>query len=181
MIEGLFRTLAETQLEKERQKRIEAERRAQELAEAEKSRTKDPYQVRLPSGFGQPNRPAAQPAQPPRNMSINVRSRDVAQYAENLVKFNQQIVPLVNDLRTVSARNSAIRGLMPEAYGVMADTRAILKSCDGLSRLDSVVNPYRDLDAGQAYPDGPVVEKYEEVVPARYNRNSKLRDRKSVV
>ena len=60
-MESLFRTLAEAQLERERLKRVEAERKMRLEAEAAQrtDQQKDPYEVKLPSGFGGPaaNRP----------------------------------------------------------------------------------------------------------------------------
>ena len=149
LIEGLFRTLAETQIERERQKRAEAERLAREQAETPPS--KNPYEVHLPSGFGTKptfNRPApnSTPQVNPNTISINVRSREAAEYAANLVKFNQQFAPLVAELRTASTAHPQLRGLLPEAYAIAADGRAILQNCDGISSLGPIIDSYRELD-----------------------------------
>ena len=37
-----------------------------------------------------------------------------------------------------------------------------------------VISCKKSVDSGQIYSNGPVIEQYEEIVPARYNRNSKL-------
>lgn len=154
LIEGLFRSLAEQQMQREQQKRLEAEKRAKmqqaEAAKRKQQPKKDPYEVKLPSGFGTKPAPrvtdARRPADP-RNLSINVRSREAADYAGNLVKFNQQVAPLIGELRQEAARHPQVRALLPEAYGVAADTRALLESCDGISSLAPVVDPYSALDA----------------------------------
>ncbi|TWU39676.1 hypothetical protein [Novipirellula artificiosorum] len=148
LIEGLFRTLAETQLERERIKRMEAEKRADGQTPTP---AKDPYRVQLPSGFG--TTPAfsgpgtnIRPPVDRKQLSINVRSREAAQYAENLVRFNQRFSPLVSELRSEAAAHPEIRGLLSEAYAIAADGNALLERCDGLSSLTPIVDPYRELD-----------------------------------
>ncbi len=148
LVESLFRTLAEAQLEREQQKRLEAAAQAKLQAElAERPQPKDPYEVKLPSGFGAPaaNRPSVTVSPP--TGRINVRSREAADYAQNLVRFDQQIGPLIAELRTAAGNHPQLRGLMPEAYAVAAQTKAILQSCDGISSLAPIVDPYRELDA----------------------------------
>lgn len=163
LIEGLFRTLAETQLERERQKRLEAEQRAKQEAQARAAGTaRDPYQVKLPSGFGvpQPTPPRNQPSRVPGNRvpgnapdsflppmeSISVRSPEAAEYANELVRFNQTIDPLIHELRGAASRNSAIRALMPETYEIAASGRTLLRRCDGISSLTTIESSHRDLD-----------------------------------
>ena len=158
LIEGLFRTLAESQLEKERAKRAEAKKRPPVLQPPGQSTfkpSKDPYQVRLPSGFGTPaprTTPSVKPPSRPRLPnspagSINVRSREAADYANNLVAFNQSITPLINDLRQGAVKHPEIRALLPEVYKIAADGRALLQRCDGISSLNPIIKPYQSLDA----------------------------------
>ena len=151
LIEGLFRTLAESHLEREKAQRAEAEARARARSKATNTRpANNPYQVKLPSGFGGPS-----PRQPgptivpsrPRSGSINVRSQEAAAFAKQLVGFNTQIGPLVADLKASAARNTAIRGVLPEVYRVSAQCQAVIQACDGLSSLQTIVRPYGELDA----------------------------------
>ncbi len=139
-IEDLFRTIADAQLEREQRKRIEADE------SAVRPTTPPPggvQQVRVPRHDNVPPG-VRQPQRPP---TINVRSREAAEFAQNLVDFDGAIAPLVQELRNGSAGNTAIRGLLPEAYQVAADSRALLQRCDGLVSLDRVVEPYSELDA----------------------------------
>lgn len=166
LIEGLFRTIAEAQLQKEREKRAERARQEAEKKAAE-SRPKDPYQVQLPSGLRpngtSVNKPAIQnppltrrPPNLPAGLnpnlrapsgSINVRSREAAEFAGNLVKFNSGLNALVHDLRAQSSQQIGLRTLLPEAYAVAAEGQALVRQCDGLSALGPIVDPYRQLDS----------------------------------
>ena len=141
LIEDLFRTIADAQLEREQRKRIEAERQARKppLGTPGGIRpvpTQRPGQIQ-PIDLGRNQR----------SQSINVRSREAAEFAQHLVNFNGAIAPLVQEMRSGAAANAAIRGLLPDAYQVAADTRALLQRCDGLSALDPVIDPYSEFDA----------------------------------
>ena len=83
----------------------------------------------------------------PKDPSINVRSREAAEYAQNLVRFNQQVGPLVTELRSAAHKHPHVRALIPEAYAVAAETRTLLQSCDGISSLAPIYDPYRALDS----------------------------------
>lgn len=135
LIEGLFRTIAEAQLERERRKRAEAERAAAEAPRDLDNRRQ--LNVPAPGGPQRPNRPP----------SINVRSREAAEFAQTLVNFDASITPMVNDLRGGAANNPAIRAILPEAYRIAADTRTLLRQCDGLGSLQPIVESYSTLDA----------------------------------
>ena len=167
-IEGLFRTIAEAQLERERAK--QAERRRQEAEKkAVESAARDPYEVQLPSGFGRggngsgraSDRNSPQTQRPPVGLnpnllppnqtssrrSINVRSREAAEFVGTLVKFNTGLDSLVQDLRVQSSRQLGLRTLLPQAYSVAAEGQALLGQCDGLASLGPIVAPYQQLDA----------------------------------
>ncbi len=139
LIEDLFRTIAEAQLEREQRKRLEAEESARNPPVSPQG---DLQKVPVPRGQVPPSDVRA--SRPP---SISVRSREAAQFAQNLVNFNGAIDPLVSELRANAGRNAAVRGLLPQAYQVAADTRTLIQRCDGLSALDPIVAPYSDLDA----------------------------------
>ncbi len=79
--------------------------------------------------------------------AINVRSREAAEFAEQLVKFSQTANQLVELLRGESVRNPAVRAKMSDAYRVAADARSLIAQCDGLSSLDPIVPAYSRLDA----------------------------------
>ncbi|MGB7345758.1 MAG: hypothetical protein WBD20_16195 [Pirellulaceae bacterium] len=159
LIEGLFRTLAEQQLEKEKQKRDELQRRPPELQPPGRSTfqpSKDPYQVKLPSGFGsrptetRTPKPTLKPlpgtTAPPLG-SISVRSKEAAEYAQRLVAFNRNMDPLIDQLRRAAPKHPGIRTLLPQTYQIAADSRALLQRCDGQSSLTTIVQPYAELDA----------------------------------
>ncbi|NNE01263.1 MAG: hypothetical protein HKN47_28450 [Pirellulaceae bacterium] len=161
LIEGLFRTLAEQQIEKERAKRAAEQNRPPALQPNQPAHVdhgKDPYEVRLPSGFEnrgghahtpptQPNRPNVNPPRAGGSNSISVRSREAADYAKQLVSFNNTIAPLVVELRREATQHPELRPLLPEAYQIAAEGRALLSRCDGLSSLSPIMQPYQDLDA----------------------------------
>ena len=158
LIEGLFRTLAEQQLEKEVKKRAASQKRPPALRPPGQSTfkpSKDPYQVQLPSGFG--GRPPARPTQPrlqPSSgqpaggaSSISVHSREASEYAQRLVAFNRNIDPLIGQLRRAANKHPEVRTLLPQVYQIGADGRALLQRCNGLSSLTPIVDPYAELDA----------------------------------
>ena len=159
LIESLFRTLATQQMEKEKLKRAELQRRPPVLQPPGPSGlkpSKDPYQVTLPSGFGPPPRkpslkplPNNQPrvSLPSAASSINVRSREAAAYANSLVSFNGTLDRLIPQLRSSAAKNVALRPLLPQVYKVKNDGRGLLRRCDGLSSLSPILDGYQNLDA----------------------------------
>lgn len=152
LIEDLFRTFAEAKIEKERQKRAQAQKRPPVLLPPGQSTitpSKDPYEVRLPPGFGSPSRPNRVPGTQatPNLGSINVRSAQARDYAQQLAGFNTTIAPLINDLRGAAGRHPQLRPLLPEIYQIAADGRTLLNRCNGLSTLNTVVQPYQQLDA----------------------------------
>ncbi|QDT10377.1 hypothetical protein [Planctomycetes bacterium K23_9] len=159
LIEGLFRTLAEQQLEKEKLKRTESQKRPPALRPPGQNTIKpsnDPYQVKLPSGFG--GRPDSKLDSRPKpklrpngtvapTSSINVRSREASQYAQRLVAFNRNMDPLISQLRSAARKHPEVRSLLPQAYQIAADSRALLQRCNGISSLSPIINPYAELDA----------------------------------
>jgi hypothetical protein len=155
LIEDLFRTIAEAQLEREKLKRAEA------AAQANAPVPPDNLQPVPVPGSIFPTNPGGQvaPVNPdrsrphgsvlgdPRGGAINVRSREAAEFANNLVTFSEAIDPLVRDMRGAAAQNAGIRELMPEAFQVATDARALLQRCDGLSTFEPIMAPYADLDS----------------------------------
>lgn len=174
LIEGLFRTWANSQAESEKRKRKEAEERARR-AEAQRdqaaknaSAISDPYKVQLPSGFGrgniatpapQLNRPTTRPSQRPSTIppvtprgaslgrqQINVRSKAAAEYAERLISFRSNYDGVVQDLKRGASRNAAIRELLPSAYQVSATCDSLIDRLDGLNSLHTIEKTHRLLD-----------------------------------
>ena len=173
LIEGLFRTWANSQVDKERRKRAEAEARVQEAAArraAEDRRpatTRDPYEVQLPSGFGRsPTSSGTVPTPLPRNNPgrtdptrraspvvtaqrrgpINVRSREAMQYAQSLVQFNADYDRLIAQLRAASRDNASVRALLPMAYEVAATCGTLFDRLEGLDSLSTIEGLHQTLD-----------------------------------
>lgn len=145
LIEGLFRTIAEAQMERDKRKRAEAELAARQSTRPPQGELK-PVPVPGPNA----NRRSGATGtikREPRAGAINVRSREAAEFAQNLVSFNRSIEPMLGDLRGAAVRNPAIRAILPEVYQVNADSLALLQSCDGLSSLSPIVGPYSEFDA----------------------------------
>lgn len=135
LVEDLFRSVAEAQLERERRKRAEREielRRANEPA---------------PGGIQPIPIPGARSGRGGAPKSINTPSREVAELAQHLVEFNDVINPLVGELRAAAPQNPAIRELLPVAYQLAADTRTLIQRCDGMRSVEPLIEPYSELDA----------------------------------
>ncbi len=133
-------------MDRDQRKRLEAEQAAGKPGLPPQGNLQPvpvPGSIRPPSP--RPGPPASINRRQP-SASINVRSREAAEFAQNLVSFNTSINPLVQELRAGATRNPSIRAILPEAYQIEADSRALLQRCDGLSSLDAVVQPYSELD-----------------------------------
>ena len=152
LIEGLFKTWANTQLEKERMKRAEAEQRRRD-ADARRAQQPtqppaSPYELNLPSGFGQPApRPQANSRPTPQPRQINVRSREVADYARQLGGFANDYGRLVQELRVAAPRNPAIRAALPSVYQVSATCDGIFDRIEGATSLAVIEDAHRLLDS----------------------------------
>lgn len=135
LIEDLFRSVAEAQLEREQRKRQEREN--------ELRRSTQP----APGGIQPIPIPGPRTGQNAGPRSINTRSREVADLAQHLIDFNGVIHPLVGELRSAALRNPAIRELLPQAYQVAADTQTLIQRCDGMQSIEPLIEPYSELDA----------------------------------
>ena len=156
LIEDLFRTIAESHLEREQRKRLEAERVAKEQRKVKPSNQPFnvpgpifpgqilPGQVKRPGTIQTPSLDRSRRPAPP---AINVRSREAREFAQYIVSFSEVIRPLVQEMRTIASRNQSIGNLLPEAYHLSADTQALIQRCDGLSSLTPIVPIYSELDA----------------------------------
>ncbi len=141
LIESLFRTIAEAQLEREQQK--ERSTRPQQPPPRPPGNAARPTNVPIaPSPLPNGN-PTIARAQVP---TINVRSREAADFAQQLVDFYVTMERLVVDLREHSARNPNLRPLLPQAYRISADARTLIQSCDQLASLQPIVPAYAELD-----------------------------------
>ncbi len=153
-IEGLFRTIAEAQVEREQRRDLPADPRV----DPRYRNTNDPRvlpNTNLPntgptrnvpvapsSAAGNPN--VISRAQVP---SINVRSREAADFAQELVDFYVTVDGLVGELRTATTQNANLRPLLPSAYQISADSRTVIQSCDGIVVLDPIVPAFANLDS----------------------------------
>ncbi|MEM9589554.1 MAG: hypothetical protein AAGA03_19885, partial [Planctomycetota bacterium] len=160
-LEGLFRTITEAKIQRDREKEAERRRREEEARRNPPSRQPESIGVPtsgFPSGpFGRapesraPQRPTiARPTPRPSGgppTSINVRSRKAADFVRQLVGFNDQLSPLIDQLRRDAAKQSRYRAILPDAYRVAADTRALIQRCDGLQDPLTLNDPYCELDA----------------------------------
>jgi hypothetical protein len=124
LIEDLFRTVAEAQLQREREKQLERQ-------------SVDRNQIQ---------RQPTLPANPPAN-SISVGSREMASFAESLSGFSKEIGFLISDLQPFAADHPEIRPILPAVYQVSSDAAALLRACNGLSRVDPIVDRYAALDS----------------------------------
>tara|TARA_R110002073_G_scaffold1987_4_gene13955 strand:- start:4796 stop:6532 length:1737 start_codon:yes stop_codon:yes gene_type:complete len=148
LIESLFRTIAEAQLEREQRNRLPTQPPPPtQPSQPRPGNPNQPTNVEIaPSPF--PSRADANRAtaatQVPR---INVRSREAADFAQELVDFYVTVDRLVVDLREHSVRNPSIRPLLPQAYRIAADARTLIQSCDNLASLQPIALPYAELDS----------------------------------
>ena len=139
LIEDLFRSMAEQRMQMER---------AKQKAERERNATRptikpsvDPYDVKLPAGFNRPTAPNPAPAK------ISVRSKQVANFADQLITFDRNARLLLNDITKAAPNNASLRRLLPLGHRVSASSRELIRSCDGLASLDPLSAPYRELDS----------------------------------
>ncbi len=135
LIEDLFRTVADAQLQREQQKRVERERQLQPPPAAP---SRGIQRIPLPPNQG---RRGDGPK------SINTSSQEVADLAQHLIDFHAAYQPLMQDLREDATSNPVIRQLMPEAYQIAADTRVLIQRCDGMTSVEPLIEPYSELDA----------------------------------
>ncbi|TWT50310.1 hypothetical protein Pla22_30520 [Rubripirellula amarantea] len=125
LIEDLFRTITEAQLERER------------IKAAETARRQPP-----------PQRKPMPPTQGPAPIgSINVGSPEMARFAKSLSGFTRELGFLVTDLQGLGRQNASVRRVLPASYQVAANADALLRSCDGLSDFGPIANRYASLDA----------------------------------
>ncbi|EMI17182.1 signal peptide protein [Rhodopirellula maiorica SM1] len=141
----MFRTIAEAQLEREQRNRLPTQ--PAQPVPPRQGNPNQPTNVEIaPSPF--PNRTEANrgnaATQIPR---INVRSREAADFAQELVDFYVTVDRLVIDLREHSVRTPSIRPLLPQAYRIAADARTLIQSCDNLAALQPIALPYSELDS----------------------------------
>ena len=140
LIEGLFRTIAEAQLEREQRNRLPTQ--PPPPVQPNQPRQNQPTNVQVaPTPTASR---ANSTAQVPR---INVRSREAADFAQELVDFYVTVDRLVPDLREHSASIPSIRPLLPQAYRIAADARTLIQSCDNLASLQPIALPYAELDS----------------------------------
>ncbi|GAA5504659.1 hypothetical protein [Novipirellula caenicola] len=147
LIESLFRTIAEAQLEREQRNRLPTQPPPTQQVPPRSGNSNPTTNVEIaPSPF--PNRTGANrgntTAQIPR---INVRSREAADFAQELVDFYVTVDRLVIDLREHSVRTPNLRPLLPQAYRIAADARTLIQSCDNLASLQPIALPYSELDS----------------------------------
>ena len=120
LIEDLFRTVAEAQLQREQQKRLERR---------------------------EPNRRPIPPSRKPDRDAINVRSKEMAAFAGTLSEFSREIGILISDLQPFAGSHPEIRPILPAAYAVSSEAGVLLRACDGKSSLDPIVPAYASLDS----------------------------------
>jgi hypothetical protein len=135
LIEELFRSVTQAQLEREKRKRIEREEELRRKPANDPGRIQPIPVPRQRSGRGGAPR------------SINTPSREVADLAQHLIDFSGVINPLVAELRDAAPGNPAIRKILPDAYQIAADTNALIQFCDGMRSVGPLIEPYSELDA----------------------------------
>ena len=137
LIEELFQTLGEAQLEREQRKRIEAE-----IAAPRGPLPGQEQMVPLPQDVG---RGAAAGAFD--GSSITVQTPEAAEFARTLIDFSTVVNSLSVEMRSAATRDPAMRPLLPQAYRLLSQSRTLIALCDGLASLETVVEPYTRLDA----------------------------------
>ena len=123
LIEGLFRTIAEAQLERERMKQAERQRQAVEVCSR-------PLET-SPTLVG----------------PVNLRSREAAEFVGNLARFQADFDLLVQQLHAQASQQQHLRRWLPEAYAISADGQALIRRCEGLSpsRADRIRRSQQEL------------------------------------
>ena len=153
-VEGLFRTIAEAQLEREQRKRREAESALRRVNPPQSSRTPLPP-GRVPSpGVGNPSlgpygRPVAiRPIPTPPNARVpGSLEPQVQRFSDALTGLIQEIKFLTSDLRQTAASNPNARTLLPQAYQLTAQAEAMLATVLGTGSLSFAGQSYQSFDA----------------------------------
>ncbi|KAA5545138.1 hypothetical protein FYK55_05535 [Roseiconus nitratireducens] len=122
LIENLFRTWANQELEKHRPS----------------NGRQDPF------GPSPATRPPDRDSDARRN--IQVGSGQAAEYARQLTEFDRQFDALLASLRQQAARNGDLRRVLPAAYEVSATVDSLIDRLDGLRSLSVIESAHRSLD-----------------------------------
>ncbi|KAA1258486.1 hypothetical protein LF1_10060 [Rubripirellula obstinata] len=126
LIEDLFRTVAEAQMQKERAKQLErSQARRRPVPQP------SPNAVPLPRQPGQ----------------INVGNRQLADFAQTLSSFNEEIGFLITDLQPHARSHSEIRPILPAVYQISNQASAVLRACDGQNGFDPIIDRYSAFDS----------------------------------
>ena len=125
LIEDLFRTVAEAQLERQERQRADAQKRPQQ----------------------RPRQQPQQRANDRRPQAINVGSKEMATFAGSLSSFAREIGFLVTDLQAFAATAPHVRSVLPPTYQVSSDVQTLLHRCHGLAHFDPIMDDYAAMDA----------------------------------
>jgi hypothetical protein len=119
LIEDLFRTVAEAQLQRQQQE-------SQQQGRYQPSRRPrlDPIPPGVPSGNG-----------------------DQAAFASALDSFTRQIQALATDMQSYAGRHPEIRTSLPGVFQISSQANALLRICDNPSSPELIAHQYAHLDA----------------------------------
>ncbi len=123
LIEDLFRTVAEAQLQKQLSKQRQR---------SQPSRRPNP----------QPDR-----ANQISSDQISVGSQQMAAFAQTLSSFSKELGFLSSDLQTHAGSHPGIRPLLPKIFQVSSQASAVLRACDGQSNFEPIAQCYSELDS----------------------------------
>ena len=148
-VEGLFRTVAEAQLQREQRKRREADAARRAANPSPNSRAPfPPGRVPPPSRGVSGSRNTIRPVPYAPNMQPRVvNSPHVKRFTDALSGLIQEIKFLTSDLRSDAANNPSIRTLLPRAYQLTAQGEAILAQVQASDSLLFSGRSYEDFDA----------------------------------
>ncbi|WDQ16428.1 hypothetical protein [Rhodopirellula sp. P2] len=151
-LESLFRSIAEQKLQEEMSKR-ETDRGGRPPAPAPRPAPRPGDFPAGPLGPATPGNRPPPPSNHPRDdhrhdgpQTIRTSSREVRQFAEQLVQLDRELATLKEALQTLSRRDAGVRALLPETYQVQGLARTVLHQCDGANSLTPLRDPYRSLD-----------------------------------
>lgn len=132
-LENVIRTFGEAAVERERRKRLEEERRAQEAARqaAEVERFSDPRRFEVDPG---------------RSQTIQVRSETALRFVRSMNDFHSGLDQLVADLRTRPAPRP-LRETLPDLIELSAAAPELVRRMDDRATLEPVRAAYLDFDA----------------------------------
>ena len=156
LVEDLFKTLAEAKLQREKDRNAASMGTQQETGVdvfGEERVQPRPGVITFPP---KPGNGGTFPQRDPRLGRGDFEPRRIPPgdagaaeaFRRSLSEFDSECARLVQRLRTEAGSNPAIRNVLPEAYRISADTRALVQNSGAVRQMSAFQAPYAKIDEG---------------------------------